>query len=484
MRTWTTCITPFLAVTTVCVVAASTSLAAQATNADTVRLSLTEAVRRSDQVGEEVRIARANLTASSAQITIARAAGLPHIGLNATENRTVASARGQAVGSVFNQPYTYNASISGSQSLFQGGRVVNGLRAANAVTAASRQDLAETRSTIDLQTQTAYLNVLFTNRVVQIQRQAYDQAAARAAQAQKFQQAGRFSRYDVLRARVELANIEPQLLQAQEDAQLAMLELRRLTNIPPSRPLALTTVIDSTTIRDVLATVDTSVGADRRPALQSAAQTARARALGVSIARAALLPSVSFNFNTGYSAFPVRGSVFPSGLGRLNVVPCAAGSDPSRICTSQNGGFFSDRSFGFTLSLPLFDGLQTKGSIDLAGAQATLAEAQLAETRERVFNDVARARTDLARSHTQYDVRQQSVAEASEAFQLATLRFARGLSTQLEVSDAQIALTTAETNEARALYDVYIAAATLAQTQGRPLPLPMNDHAASTIPIH
>lgn len=458
-------------------------VAAQTVSSDTVRLSLSEAVRRADQIGEEVRIARANLNATGAQITIARAAGLPHLNLNATENRTVASARGQAVGSVFNQPYTYNTSISGSQSLFQGGRVGNGVRAANALTAASQQDLAETRSVTDLDTQSAYLNVLFTIRVVQIQRQAYDQAAARARQAEKFQQAGRFSRYDVLRARVELANIEPLLLQAQEDAQVALLELRRLANIPTTQPLALTTTIDSAAITSVLASVDTIAGADKRPALQSAAQLARARQLGVSVARAALLPSVAFTFNTGYAAYPVNGNAFPSGLGQLQVVPCAAGVDPSRICTRQNGGFFSDRSFGFAVTWPLFDGFQTKGAIDLAGAQAHLAEAQLAETRERVFNDVAKAKTDLTRARTQYETRQQGVSEANEAFHLATLRFARGLSTQLEVSDAQIALTTAETNEARSLYDVYIAAATLAHTQGRPLPLPSTDHAANTIPL-
>lgn len=474
-----------LSLTALCVAGVITAapqqnLLAQTAAGDTLRLSLSGAVVRADRIGEEVRIARANVDATAAQVTIARSAGLPHLSLNATENRTVASARGRAVGAVFNQPYTYNTSLSGSQVLFEGGRVIKGVRAAHAVTDASEQDLAEARSTTDLATQTAYLNVLFTGRVVEIQQQSYDQAAARARQAEQFQQAGRFSRYDVLRARVELANIEPLLLQARENEQLAVLELRRLSNIPPTRPVVLTTTIDSTTIAVVLATVDTVEGPEQRPALRSAADLARAREIGVSVARAGLLPSLAFTFNTGFSAFPVNGSVFPSGLGRLQVVPCAAGSDPARICTQQNGGFFSDRSFGFVVSWPFFDGLQTKGAIDLAGAQARLAQEQLAETRERVANDVARARTDLVRARSQYDARQQSVSEATEAFQLASLRFSRGLSTQLEVADAQLALTTAQTNEARALYDVYLAAATLAQSQGRPLPLASNDNGTTT----
>ncbi|HEX8673669.1 MAG TPA: TolC family protein, partial [Longimicrobium sp.] len=59
-----------------------------------------------------------------------------------------------------------------------------------------------------------------------------------------------------------------------------------------------------------------------------------------------------------------------------------------------------------------------------------------------------------------------------EAFRLATLRYARGLGTQLEVSDAQLALLTARTNEARAAHQLYLAAAGVARALGRPVPFP------------
>ena len=448
---------------------------------DTLPLSLREAVSRADRIGEEVRVARANLYTTQAQAAIARAPGLPQLRVNASENRTVASARGQAVGQVFNQPYSYAATLSASQVLFQGGRIVNAIRASRAATGASAQNLEETRSLISLQTQTAYVNALFTHRMVQIQQQSYDLASAQLKQAEQFEAAGRMSRYDVLRARVALANIEPLVLQAREDAQLAALELKRLANIPASRPLALTTSIDSVVIRDVLASVDTMVGPDNRPALAAATLNARARDLGVSVARAGLLPTITFNFNSGYGAYPVNGDIFPPGRGTFKVVPCASDAAPGKVCSAQNGGWFSDQSFGFTVSFPLFDGLLTKGNIDLAGAQAQVARAQLAQTREQVSNDVETAKADLARARGQYTAQQQNVAEADEAYKLASLRYSRGMATQLEVSDAQLALTTAQTNQARSLYDVYIAAVALAQTQGRPLPLPSTDNATSQV---
>ena len=449
----------------------SAGAASTAARGDTLPLSLADAVRRADQLGEEVRIARANESTTGAQVTIARSAALPQLRINASENRTVASARGQAVGSVFNQPYTYSAALNAQQMLFSGGRVVNGLRAARAAQNSASATVAETRSEVNLATQTAYLNALFTARAVQIQQQSYDLATAQLRQAEQFEKAGRFSHYDVLRARVQVANIEPQLLQAEEDAQLALLELRRLTNIPASRPIVLTTVVDSTVIRAALANVDTVTGAANRPSVRAAEENARARQLGVSVARAALLPSVTFNLNSGYGAFPVNGDIFPPGRGVLEQVTCPPGSAAGRVCTQQNGGWFSDRSFGFTVSWPIFDGLATKGNIDLAGAQARVAQAQAAQTRETAFNDVARARADLTRAQAQFAAQRENVTEANEAYQLANLRYSRGLATQLEVSDAQFALVTAELNAARATSDIYIAIATLAQAQGRPLPL-------------
>jgi outer membrane protein TolC len=218
-----------------------------------------------------------------------------------------------------------------------------------------------------------------------------------------------------------------------------------------------------------------------RPALQAARLNARARELGVSVARASLFPSITFNFNSGYGAYPVNGDILPPGRGRLQLVPCGAGSAPGKVCTAQNGGWFSDQSFGFTVSVPVFDGLLTKSNIDLAGAQARVARAQLDQTREQVSNDVEKAKADLARSRAQYGAQQQNVAEADEAYKLASLRYSRGMATQLEVSDAQLALTTAQTNQARSLYDVYIAAVALAQTQGRPLPLPSTDNATPPV---
>ena len=71
-----------------------------------------------------------------------------------------------------------------------------------------------------------------------------------------------------------------------------------------------------------------------------------------------------------------------------------------------------------------------------------------------------------------FAARQQNSSEAQEAFQLASLRFSRGLSTQLEVSDAQLSMLNAQSGAIRSVYDLYLAAADLARALGQPVPTP------------
>ena len=132
---------------------------------------------------------------------------------------------------------------------------------------------------------------------------------------------------------------------------------------------------------------------------------------------------------------------------------------------------------GVRFSWPIFDGLRAKSALELARAQTRIADLQLQQTREQVSVEVARARAELRRANAVFTARQETSSEAQEAFHLASLRFSRGLSTQLEVSDAQLALLTAESGEARATYDLYLATAELARALGRPIPMPITTSA-------
>lgn len=447
--------------------------APRASRADTLRLSIEDAVALAQRVSDEARLSAAQVDAADALVATARSTALPQLRLNTSYAHTYQSARGQAVGQVFNQPNTYTASATISQTIFQGGRLVAATHAAADARAASRYDEQETRAQLNVNVQRAYLNVLFNAQLADIQQSNVTLASARLDQLEKLLSAGRAARYDVLRARVERANLEPLAIQAQNDRELAVLELKRLLNIPVDQPLNLTTHLDPTALRAMvptLARLEEPVALPDRAALRSAEMNVRSRRSGVTVARADYFPALSISFSSGYQAFPPLGYGLPDRFGQAAEQFCPPGGTAGRVC--QNGGWFSDRSLTATLSFPIFDGLRAKANVDLAQAQLRIADLQLQQEREAVALDVARARAELQRARSVFDARQQNSAEAHEAFQLASLRFSRGLSTQLEVSDAQLALLTAQSGEARATYDLYLATAELARANGRPIPFP------------
>lgn len=453
---------------------------AAAQGTDTLALSLESAVERVLQVGDEVLLARAQVELSEAQMITARASALPQLRINSTYTHVIENARAQAVGQIFNQPNSYNTNANLSQNLFQGGRAFGGMKAASRLRWAAQLTAQEARNNASFDVQQAYIEALFAQQLIEIQQANLQLAEAQLRQVTQFEASGRAARYDVLRARVQRTNIEPLLIQARSTYDIAILELKRLANIPAAQPLALTTRLDPQTIQSLVAVAnDTLTSVEQRPSVQAARLTAEARHTAIGIARADWLPTVNVFIQSGFQAFPLTG--FPTGAGRLDVVPCSDGS--TRVCTQQNGGWFSDRSLGVQFSWPIFDGLRAKGNMDAAQAQARIADLQLSQEREDVALEIEQARANLQRARALFAAQEQNAGEANEAFRLATLRFTRGLSTQLDVSDAQIALLTARTNEARAVYDLYLAFAELARAQGKPIPLPRPGAVVPTEPI-
>lgn len=445
---------------------------AAAQTRDTLPLSLDAAVGRALSVGDEVLLAQAQVDLTTAQMKTARAIALPQLRTAGAFTHVLENARAQAVGQIFNQPNSFSASANLSETVFQGFRAISGIRASTRLHNAARLTVEEVRNNASYNVQNAYLAALLAQQLVEIQNVNLQLAEAQLKQVSQFEASGRAARYDVLRARVQRTNIEPLVIQANNNLDIAQLELKRLTNIPATQPIKLTTRMDQQNINAMVTMVSqTTTSVEERPSVIAARLTAEARHLGVRVARADLYPSVSVFIQSGYQAFPTS-AAFPTRFGALVPIDCPTGSDPSRVCTLQNGGWFSDRSFGIQIAWPLFDGFRTKGNIEAAKAQAKIADVQLSQEREAVSLEIETARANLERARALYAAQQQNATEANEAFRLASLRFGRGLSTQLDVTDAQLALLTARTNEARSVYDLYLAAADLARAQGKPIPLP------------
>ena len=451
-------------------------LAAQGTaRGDTLRLSIEDAVTRAERQSDIARTAVAQLEVTSAQLELARATAFPSLRITGGYAHSYASARGSAVSANFNQTNTYTVAGTFNQPLFQGGRAFLGIRAANRLRTAARLTEEDARTAAGLDAQRGYLIAVLADRLVDIQRSNLMLASNRVAQVQQLESGGRAARYDVLRARVERANAEPLVLQAESDREIALLQLKQLLKIPMTQPVALVSRLDGPAVGATLASfstdsVDVMLAADARPSVRAAALTARARHDAIAIARADYLPSISAFVTGGVSAFPTSGLPPLRGQRDTAGVNSCAPVGGRGFC--YNGGFFKDLAAGLQMTWNIFDVFRMNGNVNLAQANAQLADIEYERQRQAAALEIAQSQAELTRARSFYGARQQASSESQETFRLASLRYNRGLGTQLDVSDAQLAQLTAETNEARAAVELYLATAELAYALGRPAPLP------------
>jgi outer membrane protein TolC len=166
------------------------------------------------------------------------------------------------------------------------------------------------------------------------------------------------------------------------------------------------------------------------------------RESAVKIYRSQLLPSVRLLGNMGFQAFPD------------NMAP--PGFDQWR----------EDWNVSLAVSWNPFDGFRTRGLIGEAQALLRQAHVEEAQLREGLVVELTAALAEYRRSQSQLSVTEETVALAERTLELADVRFAAGLSTQLEVSDAALLLDQARVNHVQAQHDYVKALAQLERSSG------------------
>ena len=461
---------------------------AAAQQAAPIRLTLEAAVQRALQSGNEVRIAAAGVRQAEGQVTQAWASALPEIRFNLTYQRTFASvfdmsssgpplapfspdttaslaarvryleqqypnAVALGIGSLFSdlpfgRPNTYIAALTFSQTLFQGGKVGAGIAGARAYEQAARAQLDETRRDVTYRVSQAYLNALYAERIVDISEASQTQVNEQLHRVSLNHQVGSSADYDLLRAQVEAANQEPQVIAARNSRDIALLEVRRLVNIPADQPVELVSTL-LTTPADSLPRVDFAaldLDAAGRAAIEAARATVEFRRQAVRVYHGDYYPSLKLTSSYGGQAYPV--GTFP-----------------------RYAEFRRDWSASLVFSMPLFDGFKTHGIVEQAQADLSRAEAQLSQTRASVAIEIEQARAEIVRAQALVAARHVTVGQADRAQHLALVRYANGIATALEVSDARLALQQASVNEAQATRDYLLAIAALERALGRPVPM-------------
>ncbi len=359
---------------------------------------------------------------------------------------------------------------------------------------ASRLDVNRTRNDVVNNVKTAFYDVLRAEAQVAVQTDNLQNSLARLDDAQKKFIAGTVARFDVIRAQTDVLNAQQQLIQARNTVSNSIATLNNTIGIDVNTPLKITSEgavetppgvappadisaangkpgdfvpaqaaadpnkidpLRDPTSRITTVAYDTlELGPDydavlkealatRAEILQGDANISAARK-GIQIARRSVVPS--FNLGFGY-----------------NYTPDAAGLTPQLNSWSATAA----------IAVPFYDGGVSRERVRQARAEVATAEINRRTSIDQVTLDVRQAYLNLLQSRDRVAVSNAALSQARESFRLARVRYNAGVSSQagvsplLEVSDAQAALTLAESNQVNALYDYNNSRARLDRAIGR-----------------
>lgn len=329
------------------------------------------------------------------------------------------------------------------QTLYAFGRVGNAVKFANIYRSMAGLGVDTARNALLFDVTDAYYRVLLVEKLVGIQRQALDQARSHLRDIEEKYRQGVESRFALQRATVEVKNREPDLIRAESARSLAMQDLKRIVGITDEPDPVL---CDTLGYAPVTADAEQSVAEAllRRPEIRALELNVQGQQRVLAIYKANMLPVVG-----AFGQVSVQGQADKDDL-------AAAFHENSQVSVSA----------GLVFSAPLFDGFHTKGKVQQARAGLLKARYELAQAQKAVRLEVTKAAQDLQGLKREYDAQRATVELAEEMYQIAEARFRSGISTQLELNDAELALNVAKTNYAETLYRYNVAVANLERARG------------------
>lgn len=302
--------------------------------------------------------------------------------------------------------------------------------------AASAEAARASRLDLVNQVRCAYYALLLAKASRETLRQNYDNALFNATLYEKKFEAGTASEYDVLRSRVQVTNIEPELLQADIAVRRARLQLSVLMGLPATLEIDTDASI-SDYQRDMFARqAEAEYILDDNTQLRSMDIRIRGLRQSVDLRKMAWIPTLSATFSLSWSSLS-NGNMF------------------------RNLDFNPYSNAGFALSVPIFSG----GSkwYGLKSSKVELAEAALQrEDLEHTLQMQARLAADnIDMEARQIASSEQGVRQAEKAHAIMQESFEIGAASYLDLRDAELAETRAQLAYYQAIYNYLVSTSEL-----------------------
>ena len=325
-----------------------------------------------------------------------------------------------------------------TQPLYLGGAVINAYRAARVGQQLAEEQIRQVTQEVIFQVRKSYYDIRLAQEFVAADREQLERAQAFLDDVEKRFAQGVASNFDVLRARVELANVQASLIQSGNALHLAETSFLRVLGVSQDSQV---TLVDGLVYEPLEPEAREAMRQAllSRPEVLASKLSVKAQEHRVEGTKAGLLPRVflSGNYELGKPAV---------------------------------GGFGAgwDDEFRAVLSIefPLFEGGQTAGKLAQERAVLEQFRSTVRDAEEQVLLEVTQAFLSLEDADEFVRSQLVNLERAQEQLRLAEAGYREGVRKQVEVLDARTALTEARKNFSQAVYNHMLASLSLQRATG------------------
>lgn len=417
------------------------------------KLSLKEALALTIANNREIKITSLDVENSQQQILIAKSQSLPSVGIsgqlshyfkepaffgfgsNGNGGDKISYGRfggkDQAIAALYVEQPIYNAAIK------------PGLQHAKLMQHAASLSVTDKKTDIAALLKQTYIQVLVLHERIRLQKESLQRNEKALKDARSLLAQGRALRVDTLRAYTSVRNLEPDLLRLSYAIEVGKQQLKTLTGIDSLQEIELTDPLVLTAPDAILSEEEVYNEARlHRADLKTLDLEQQLADQQIKLAAALKKPVVSLNaqylIQTQVHSFNYFKGLYPS-----------------------------TPFLGAQITVPVFSGNRNKARVkqaEIEKAQSVIRSKNASEElKAEVKQVVANMRETTARIQTSANVKETALL----SYDITQYRYARGVASRLELVDAELALTTAQSNYLEAVYDYLSAQIALEHTMGK-----------------
>lgn len=449
--------------------------------------SLQQCIDRALDKNIQIRISELNEEQAKAQVDENYASFFPSINGSVGQNYFFGRSIDPYTNSyTTNQVQSNSFSLSGSMPLFEGFQVQNALRQSKLNYLSAQNDLKKIRNDIQLNVVSDFLSVMYNQELYDVTKAQVDASAVQRDKMKRMYELGSVNKGSYLELESQLASDQLRLVQSKAQYDQSVLNLTQLIELDSVKDFAV--VRPDVAVPNVDASAFNTDGVytaalTNQPDIASSEYKVMSAEKSLAIARGSRYPRLSMNgsLSTSYSTSSKQVESFVYGTPSTyfsgftstgdsvftvspNVTP-VYGETPFKKQFNDNLG----RSVGFSLSVPVFNGWQTRTGIRRAKISLEQTRLNHESNKKTLFKNVQQAIADAIASQHKYESGQKRVEALTETFNFNQERFDLGLISSYDYLQSKNNLSQAQADLLQAKYEYIMRLKIIDFYLGKPL---------------